>query len=659
MAWIERSDLRRLRAKVFQDDGDTRRFHLVACVADLHYQNGAVLSDINENFEDDTLTGFNHKVEKTRHIIHIGNTGTRRWLPRRDKADEYIGFGRLQSYNGTSWVNVNLGTPTRNGQVLSWSTTAFDLTLAASWNKVKIEVVLKTSTAVRPLRWLVSLNGLTYNDGTLTATSDSEVVGHVDKPVAWDANGTNVPITVTYSGGYLQFGGDFTGAVLPVTIDPTLTLQPDGTAGIDNYVTTENATTNYGTANQLVFNNNGSTTALVKFDLSSISGATINSASLNFWGSDTLDYGEATLTARRILSGNSGWTETGSNWNYAVSTTTRWAGDSSSDGGADAGCTVSGTDVSSTAMGSLACSSANLGAANAAISISLGTSEVSSMVSANYGIAIVVTTGSFYDYFSVHSSDGSTSGYRPQIVIDYTAGGTSTPMTLTGASTPSGAITKSFNSTKTGAVTMAGVLTRVLNLARTLAGAITPSGVVRKQSPRTFAGAVTQAGTLGKAAGKTLTGAVTQAGTLAKSVGKTLTGAVTIAGTVTKQLQRTITGAVTMAGAYTGNLVTAGITTMTFTGGVVMGGVMTTALNLVRTFTGAIAPGGTLSRVINAVRTFVGSITPTGVLSSGAAVPMFIINNVILRPFTDKRIYVEFRDKRMMITFRDKRITHE
>jgi hypothetical protein len=427
MAFIERTDLRGRNLKHYQDDVDPTKHRLVTAIHDLHYHDGTTWQDTDENFIAETGT-FAHQCVKVRHAIHIGATGTRRWMPRRDHPTEYIEFGRLQSWSGTSWSNVNLGTATRSANKISWSTTAFDLTLTNNWHRIKIDAVLKTEAARRRLRWAVTLSGLTYDQGNLTAVSDGLIVGRVDRPVAWDANGSienqNVAITTSYGGGFIEFGGDLSAAVLPITIDPTLTLQPDATDGIDTFVTTEAATTNYGTNNQLIFNNNGSDTSLLKFVLTALSGTTINSATLSFWISDVMGYGAVTLTARRILAANSGWTETGATWNYAVASTTRWAGDTGNDGGADAGCSVSDTDVSSTSMGTIDLTNTNAGTANQQITITLSASEVSSMVGANHGISVRATTGSFFDYLSLHSSDGSTAGYRPQLVVGYTEAAT-------------------------------------------------------------------------------------------------------------------------------------------------------------------------------------------------------------------------------------------
>jgi len=144
MAFIEQVNLRTAKTKTFQDEQNPDIKRLIAYVSDVHYNDGSTWQEISESFENDTLTGFAHKVEKLKHIIHVGSTSTKRWMPRRNVPTEYIEFGRLQSYNGTTWGNVNLGTPVRSGNKITWTTTAFTLSLSVTWKKVKIYVVLKT-----------------------------------------------------------------------------------------------------------------------------------------------------------------------------------------------------------------------------------------------------------------------------------------------------------------------------------------------------------------------------------------------------------------------------------------------------------------------------------------------------------------------------------
>ena len=234
------------------------------------------------------------------------------------------------------------------------------------------------------------------------------------EPIAWDANGSidepNVTITTSYSGGYVEFGGNLAGATLPITIDPTFT---DGYGGdvetaYDNCLRSDDATSNYGTWETHEFTNTVFR-GLSKFTLTALEGATINSATLTLRVLTGLSWSSpVTGSWHRILAANSSWTETGSCWNYRVGTTA-WAG--------SGGCSTSGTDYSSTALASITLDDTTWGAG--AHNIALNATEFAAMVAANYGIVAFSQTAS--EQTTVATSDHATTSYRPKLVVDYTA----------------------------------------------------------------------------------------------------------------------------------------------------------------------------------------------------------------------------------------------
>jgi hypothetical protein len=198
----------------------------------------------------------------------------------------------------------------------------------------------------------------------------------------------------------------------------TLTLQPDPTAGIDNMVAEGGqAANNYGT-NTLLYNQNNAGTQTYnpyKFDLSSIpAGSTITSATMTLWTYSTS--GSGNLNIYRILAANSAWTEAGSTWNYAVASSTRWAGDTGNDGGSDAGGSVSGTDHSSTLMGSVALTNGE--AANTQKDITLNTTEFATMFANNYGLYARKDSGGYGIFYSSDYTTDTTK--RPKLVVNYT-----------------------------------------------------------------------------------------------------------------------------------------------------------------------------------------------------------------------------------------------
>lgn len=188
---------------------------------------------------------------------------------------------------------------------------------------------------------------------------------------------------------------------------------------IDTYVVRDDPDANKATQAQIQIILSGGDPyhiPLLKFDISSLAGATITSATLYLyevgWGA-----GAYTATIHRILSANSAWTEAGATWNYAVASTTRWEGDTGDDGGSDAGCSVSGTDYNATSMGTLSGNGDNANGTEYAITLT--TSQVQAMLDdGDYGMVIIVNSGAGVQY--QHSSDSGSTAYRPKLVIVYT-----------------------------------------------------------------------------------------------------------------------------------------------------------------------------------------------------------------------------------------------
>ena len=197
-----------------------------------------------------------------------------------------------------------------------------------------------------------------------------------------------------------------------------LTLQPDASAGIDTYVAENVPDGNYGGLASLAV---GAfmgirTFSLVRFDLSSIpQGSTINSAILYLYGSGN---GNNThFYINRILPANSAWTEGGATWNYAVASTTRWAGDADNNGGTDAGCSVAGTDYASTLLGTMAYKR-TLGTENFS---ALSVVEFALMLAANHGILIRDQGGGFGSKQPLSSDYLTVPAYRPKLLVNYNA----------------------------------------------------------------------------------------------------------------------------------------------------------------------------------------------------------------------------------------------
>lgn len=153
---------------------------------------------------------------------------------------------------------------------------------------------------------------------------------------------------------------------------------------------------------------------LIKFDLSSLAGKTITSVVLSLWASTTQP-NPGTFKIHRILAANALWGEMTATWSREDwDADNPWAGDVGSDGGADAGCSVSGTDYSATEMGSFTTSGQ---VANTEMQVTLNATEFTAMIGANYGMIVIPSTANL---FTFRSRNYSTATRRPKLTVSYT-----------------------------------------------------------------------------------------------------------------------------------------------------------------------------------------------------------------------------------------------
>jgi len=116
-----------------------------------------------------------------------------------------------------------------------------------------------------------------------------EVIGALGSELAlqpaWleDANGVKRDVPQTFrieaDKTFLDLVADVTGLVYPIVIDPTVTIQPDATVGVDTYVTEAYLNNSYETAT-LIYAGTGTSSlkyrSLIKFDVSGISGTILS-----------------------------------------------------------------------------------------------------------------------------------------------------------------------------------------------------------------------------------------------------------------------------------------------------------------------------------------------------------------------------------------------
>ena len=403
------------------EDLGGRQRRLTVHVAPVAYRDeGGVLRAIDPTWVDSGDATRPHLVSAAPLLITVAPDGMRRLHPTRD-INVYLEIGAPYIKPAGTWTKVNLGTPTRSAGLLTWTTTNANVYVAHGGHFVKLAILLKGGWQPPngQFAFPVGLTGLSRNGNDLLR--DGVVVGRVRKPHVEDFDNPEDVRPLTHEFVRLQ-GQDYilftlpdlTGMSRPL-IDPTYDETPDPTSGLDTELRQGSATSNFGTDTAVGANASATVgrTGLIKFDLSSIPGdATIDDATLYVYNA-TLVGGAATLTWYRILAANSTWTEAAATWNKTDGST-NWAGDTGGDGGADAGCSVSGTDYSSTAIGSSVWASSE--AVDTEHIITLNTTEFAAMVDANHGMAM-----------------------RPRLVVNYTLAGAEFSASLTAASSASGA----------------------------------------------------------------------------------------------------------------------------------------------------------------------------------------------------------------------------
>lgn len=200
----------------------------------------------------------------------------------------------------------------------------------------------------------------------------------------------------------------------------TLVIQPGPVDGIDTLLEEYYPNTNYKTSISFSIRaySGAHARGLIKFDLTALAGANIQSATLYLYGSASGSNGW--LKMRRILAANSGWTADAT-WNYADGSSIRWAGDTGGNGGADAGCMVESTDYSAGALGGISnFDTTPLGQEN---SCAFDLTEFGLMVANNYGFVIYAGATGAVAKQPIASNYTLTPAYRPKLVVEYTGGG--------------------------------------------------------------------------------------------------------------------------------------------------------------------------------------------------------------------------------------------
>lgn len=372
-----------------------------------------------------------HLVTRSSMIVSVGNAGTRRIHPTRE-LDRYLEIGAPYTKIGGAWTQINLGTPARTGNLLTWTCPQADVYLRMGGHFLKFGVLLKDGWVPEDnkIAWPVAATGLNRagalikRDGVPVARLSPAHVEDLDNPN--DARPVTMQFQRIQGTWYAVMTlPDLAGMSKPL-LDPTLELQPDATAGIDTLIHGLAPTNNFGVFTSLIVGHTGGVSAkirtLIKFDLSSLPGnAVISSATFSMYA--LVDASDNARTFR-VFRQRRAWLEgtrsniddnpaTGATW-VRYDLTNNW----SSQGG----------------FGAADCEQTDIGNRDFTATEALNvfkdfpltpTTKTGLDLGNGWLVKADVESDDRYDFAS---SDHATAANRPKLVIVYTAGDTSAKM---------------------------------------------------------------------------------------------------------------------------------------------------------------------------------------------------------------------------------------
>jgi len=193
-----------------------------------------------------------------------------------------------------------------------------------------------------------------------------------------------------------------------LVFDPTITLQPDATAGADTHINSAYPNNNYGTSITANVGRVSGTTLyrfLLKFDLSSLpDSAILNSSILTLYQ----QYADIPNTIE-IFRSKRAWVESQATWNvYATGNSWQEAGGFGAD------------DCDTTVIGSRAFTEPD---SSGYLDFVLTPTTKADLDFGNGWLLKAADEVWTYTYCLFYTSNGSTAAYRPKLVIEYTEGG--------------------------------------------------------------------------------------------------------------------------------------------------------------------------------------------------------------------------------------------
>ena len=375
-----------------------------------YFANGTYRA-MNQSWIDSGDSVRQHIVTAAPLMVSAGNDGLRRFHPTRELS-KYLELGAPYVQVGGVWTQVNLGTPTRTGKTLFWQTANADFTVNFGGHFCDLDIELKNGYIPQNNRvaFPVGISGLTRSG---TAILDgSNVVANLRPFQMYDAANPDDRRDITHT--FTTLNGQpyllltlpsLTGMARPV-IDPTLSLQPNATAGLDTFLSSLAATTNTSGQTNIYVGEDITGTeiyrSLIKFDLSTVpASASVSSAILSLYAS--VDF-SSTASTFRVYRQKRAWVEAQATWNiYATGNSWQTAGG------------FGANDCEQTDIGSLAFSATET--LNVFKDFNLTPTSISALDLGNGWM--IKSDMESNDAYGFASSDNATAANRPRLQIIY------------------------------------------------------------------------------------------------------------------------------------------------------------------------------------------------------------------------------------------------
>lgn len=542
-------------------------FALDNTIGAYHYLDAGYWREIDTDADDSDIAGFADRFVRSSYRAYVDQYGGRRIYPRRDRLDQYIIIGRPEAYGATRFDSLSVGTRVRDGNKLVWGAQRFSLEVINTGYQIKLQIVLKDNAAgktLKRLRFPVHLVGLSYKDG---AFGDGKTtLALVKRGWLRDAQGNVRTFPVSYLDGYFYIEVDLTGLVYPIVVDPTLDLEVGASAN-DGYWMPD--------ASEI----DESGFVAVGYTPPEAGGP----GHIHSWArftNVTVPQGANITTAYLTYGAYELW---------GTPLTKIYANDVD-----NATNPTSATDAESRALTSAAVDWDPVGweSGNLYDSPEIKTviQEIIDRAGWSSGNALMILhrdDGSGHgsvNFIAVYSYDY---GGPPSLHIEYTAGGTTYPVSIAGttgsagalarrpakalggATSSSGSIPKRANKPIIGSTASGGALTRrlskllsgattstgALSVARlivlALSGVTGSTGALAKRTAKALSGVTANAGVVGKVVNKTVAATTASAGEVGRQIAKALVGVTASSGAISKHITKVLAGATASTGALT------------------------------------------------------------------------------------------------------------